>query len=146
MIYHLPTELSGKPTIRPGSGRKMMRKEHDKSPQDSTSKSVKGPYSVSDETVHSLSHVRHFATPRTAAHQASLSFSSSQSLLTLMFTESMMPSNHLILCHPYKWFLCWALNKQSNHLSGWPKTGPVYVCCSGMNIDCVHFTLKSIQI
>ena len=39
-------------------------------------------------------------TPWTAAHQASMSFSISQSLLKLMPTESMMPSNHIILCHP----------------------------------------------
>ena len=47
-----------------------------------------------------LSRVRLFATPWTAAHQASLSFAISQSLLKLMSTESVMPSNHLILCHP----------------------------------------------
>ena len=40
------------------------------------------------------------ATPWTAAHQASLSFTISQSLLKLMSTELVMPSNHLILCHP----------------------------------------------
>ena len=39
-------------------------------------------------------------TPWTTAHQASLSFTISQSLFKLMSTESMMPSNHLILCHP----------------------------------------------
>ena len=39
-------------------------------------------------------------TPWTAAHQASLSFTISQSLLKLMSIESVMPSNHLILCHP----------------------------------------------
>ena len=39
-------------------------------------------------------------TPRTAAHQASLSFTISWSLFKLMFIESVMPSNHLILCHP----------------------------------------------
>ena len=39
-------------------------------------------------------------TPPTAAHQATLSFTVSQSLLKLMFTESVMPSNYLILCHP----------------------------------------------
>ena len=38
--------------------------------------------------------------PWTAAHQASLSFTESQSLLTLMSMESVMPSNHLIPCHP----------------------------------------------
>ena len=48
----------------------------------------------------SLSHVQLFATPWTAAHQASLSITSSQSLLRLMFIESVMPSNHLILSHP----------------------------------------------
>ena len=50
--------------------------------------------------VQSLSRVQLFATPWTAAHQASLSFTISPSLLKLMFLESMMPSNHLILCHP----------------------------------------------
>ena len=41
-----------------------------------------------------------FATPWTAAHQVSLSFTISQSLLKLRSIESVMPSNHLILCHP----------------------------------------------
>ena len=48
----------------------------------------------------SLSHVPLFVTPWTAAHQASLSITNSQSLLKFMSTESVMPSNHLILCHP----------------------------------------------
>ena len=48
--------------------------------------------------VHSLTHVQLFVTPWTAAHQASLSFTISQSLLKLMSTESVMPSNHLIFC------------------------------------------------
>ena len=61
-----------------------------------------------------LSWVRLFATPWTAALQASLSFTVSWSLLKLMPTESVMPSNHLILCHhlhflpsvfPGSWFL-----------------------------------------
>ena len=47
-----------------------------------------------------LSHVRLFAIPWTAACQASLSITSSRSLLTLMSIESVMPSNHLILCRP----------------------------------------------
>ena len=50
--------------------------------------------------VQSLSCVQLFATPWTAVHQASLSITNSQSLLRLMFIESVMPSNHLILCHP----------------------------------------------
>ena len=51
-------------------------------------------------SVQSLSRVWLFATPWTAAHQTSLSITSSWSLLKLMSTESVMPSNHLILCHP----------------------------------------------
>ena len=51
-------------------------------------------------SVQSLSHVQLFATPWTAAHQASLTITNSQSLLKLMSTESVMLSNHLILCHP----------------------------------------------
>ena len=47
-----------------------------------------------------LSRVQLFATPWTAARQASLSITNSQSLLQLLSTESVMPSNHLILCHP----------------------------------------------
>ena len=50
--------------------------------------------------VQSLSPVLLFAAPWTAAHQASLSFTIFQSLLKLMSIESVMPSNHCILCHP----------------------------------------------
>ena len=50
--------------------------------------------------VESLSHVQLFATPWTAPCQASLSITNSWSLLKLMSIESVMPSNHLILCHP----------------------------------------------
>ena len=49
---------------------------------------------------HSFSHVQLFASPWAAAKQASLSITHSQSLHTLMTIESVMPSNHLILCHP----------------------------------------------
>ena len=51
-------------------------------------------------SVQSLSCVRLFATPWIAARQASLSITNSPSLLKLMSIESVMPSNHLILCHP----------------------------------------------
>ena len=47
-----------------------------------------------------LSHVQLFETPWTAAGQASLSVTNSRNLLKLMFIESVMPSNNLILCHP----------------------------------------------
>ena len=51
-------------------------------------------------SVQSLSHVQLFTTPWTAACQASLSITNSWSLLKLMSFESVMPSSHLILCHP----------------------------------------------
>ena len=57
--------------------------------------------SVQFSSVQSLSHVRLFVTPWTTAHQASLSNTNSQSLPKLKSIESVMPSNHLILCHPH---------------------------------------------
>ena len=51
-------------------------------------------------SVHSLSHVWLFVTPWTAARQASLSITNSRSSLRLTSIESVMPSSHLILCHP----------------------------------------------
>ena len=51
-------------------------------------------------SIQSLSRTWLFATPRTAARQASLSITNSQSLLKLMSIESVMLSNHLILCCP----------------------------------------------
>ena len=50
--------------------------------------------------VQSLTRVQLFVIPWTAAHQASLSIINSHSLLKLMSIESMMPSSHLIVCHP----------------------------------------------
>ena len=52
-------------------------------------------------SVQLLSHVQLFVTPWTTEHQASLSTTNSQSLPKLMSIESVMPSNHLILCHPF---------------------------------------------
>ena len=65
--------------------------------------SVRGSSSTklqSDSSAQSLSRVRLFVTPWTAARQASLSITNPQSLLKLMSTELVMPSNHLILCRP----------------------------------------------
>ena len=64
--------------------------------------------------VQSLSHVRLFVTPGTAAHQAPLSFTIFWSLLKLMSIESLIPSNHLILCCPI-----------SSHLQSFPASGSV---------------------
>ena len=55
---------------------------------------------VQFNSVQSLSRVWLFVTPWIAARQASLSITNSWSLLKLMSTESVMPSNHLMLCHP----------------------------------------------
>ena len=55
---------------------------------------------VTVSSVQWLSCVRLFATPWTAAHQASLSLTNSWSSLRLMSNESVTPSNHLILCRP----------------------------------------------
>ena len=52
-------------------------------------------------SVQSLGQVQFFVTPWTAARQAILSITNSQSLLKLMSVESVMPSNHLILCRPF---------------------------------------------
>ena len=94
-------------------------------------------------SVQSLSRVRLFATPWTVAYQASLSITNSWSLPKLMFIESVMPSNHLIFCHPIllspsifpsirvfsnesalhiRWIMYWNfsfLNQKSN--GGWRK-------------------------
>ena len=56
--------------------------------------------SIQSRSFQSLSRVRLFVTPWTAAHQALLSITNSWSLLKLISIKSVMPSNHLILCHP----------------------------------------------
>ena len=76
-------------------------------------------------SVQSLSHVQLFAIPWAAARQASLSITNSQSLLKLISIESVMLSNHLILCHP---LLLWpsifpsirGTNESVPHIR-WPK-------------------------
>ena len=57
---------------------------------------------MSISSVQSLSRVRLFETPWTAPSQASLAITNSRSLLKLMSIELVMPSNHLILCHPLR--------------------------------------------
>ena len=81
---------------------------------------------IGECSVQSLSCVRLFATPWTAARQASLSIANSQSLLKLMSIESVMPSNHLTLCHPLPLLpsICPSIRVFSNesvlHIK-WPK-------------------------
>ena len=74
-----------------------------------------------------LSCVRLFATPWTAVHQASLSIINSRSLLKLMSIESVMPSNHLIFCHPLLLLplvfpsIRWVFSNESALRIRWPK-------------------------
>ena len=78
----LPTEPQGKPGWL-GKSPKFLRTEN-----------------YNQSSVQLLSHVQLFATPWTTACQASLSIANSQNLPKLMSTESVMPSNYLILCRP----------------------------------------------
>ena len=76
--------------------------------------------------VQALSRVRLFATPWTAARQASLSITISQSSLRLLSIESVMPSNHLILCRPLLLLpsifpSIWVFSNESALLIRWPK-------------------------
>ena len=65
---------------------------------------LQSPFSIfsplAGHSVQLLSLVQLFVTPWTTAHQASLSITNSQTLLKPMSVESVMPSNHLLLCHP----------------------------------------------
>ena len=65
-----------------------------------TFRSKNDPLNVHFSSVQSLSRVQLFVIPSIAARQASLSITNSWSLLKLMPIESVMPSSHLILCHP----------------------------------------------
>ena len=76
-------------------------------------------------SVQSLGHVRLFVTPWAAACQASLSITNSRSSPKLMFIESVMPSNHLILCHPLLlpsvFPSIWVFSNESALHIRWPK-------------------------
>ena len=83
----------------------------------------------------SLTDVQLFMTPRTAARQASLSFTISRSLFKLLSIESVMASNHLILCHPpvpldfnlsqYRGVLQWVDSASSDQSIGASASAPV---------------------
>ena len=82
--------------------------------------------------VQSLSCVRLFATPWTAAHQASLSFTISRSLLKLMSIESVMLSNRFILCYPLLLLpsvfpSISVFSSESSLLVRWPKYWPYFL-------------------
>ena len=83
---------------------------------------------VQFSSVQSLSLVQLFVTPWTAAHQASLSITNSQSLLKLMLIELVMPSNHLIFCCP---------------VLLWPSIFPSIRVFSNESMRTVHRVVKS---
>ena len=68
--------------------------------QSEVSQKEKHQYSIQFSSVQSLSRIWIFATPWITARQASLSITNSRSSLRLTFIESVLPSSHLILCHP----------------------------------------------
>ena len=79
-------------------------------------------------SVQLLSCIQHFATPWTVAHQGSLFFTISWSLLKLMSFESVMPSNHLILCcslllPPSGFPSIWVFSSESALHIRWPSIG-----------------------
>ena len=97
-----------------------------------------------DDVVQLLSYIQFFVTPWTATRQASLSFTISWSSFKLVSTESVMPSNHLILCHPFSscpqpflasgsFPMCWlfASGGQSIGASALASVLPVHICREG---------------
>ena len=120
-------------------------------------------YHIQFSSVQMLSHVQLFATPWTAARQASLSITNSQSLLKLMSIRSMMPSSNLIFCHPLlllpsifpsirvfsnesvlsiRWPKCWSFSfsiSPSNEYSGF-----ISFRIDWFNLLIVQGTLKSL--
>ena len=120
--------------------------------------------SMSISSVQSLSHVQPFATPWTAASQAPLSITDSQSLLKLMSFESVMPSNHLILCRPLlplppippsirvfssesalciRWPKYWSFSFRINPSIEY--SGLIYFRMDWLDLLAVQGTLKSLQ-
>ena len=98
-----------------------------------------------------LSRVQLFVTPWTAAHQASLSITNSQSLLKLTSIESVMPSSHLILCHPL--FLLHSIfprtrvfsNKSVLHIR-WPKYWSFSISSSNEHSGLISFRMDWVDL
>ena len=114
-------------------------------------------------SVQSLSRVQLFVTPWPSACQASLSITNSRSLFKLMSIESVMPSNHLILCHPLLLLpsifpSIWVFSNESVLHTRWPKywsfsfsispsneySGPISFRMDWLDLLAVQETLKSL--
>ena len=117
------------------------------------------------QSVQSLSRVRLFVTPWIAARQASLSITNSQNLLKFMSIESVMPSSHLILCHPLllltpiptsirvfstesvlriRWPKCWSFSFSINTSNEHP--GLISFRVDWLDLLAVQGTLKSLLL
>ena len=99
-----------------------------------------------DFVIQLLSRVQLFATPWAAAHQASLSFPISRSLLKLMSFESVMPSDHLILCYPLLFLPSFfpSIRVFSNELAlhlRWPKYWSFSISPSNEYSGLISFTM-----
>ena len=98
-----------------------------------------------------LSHVQLFATPWTAARQASLSITSSWSLFKLMSIESVMSSNHLILCHPLLLLpsifpSISVFSNESFLLIRWPKYWSFSISPSNENSELISFRMDWLDL
>ena len=94
--------------------------------------------------------VRLFATPRTAARQASLSITNSWSLLKLMSIESVMLSNHLILCHPLLLLSIFPSirvfsNESAFHIR-WPKYWSFSISPSSEHLELISFRMDWLDL
>ena len=98
-------------------------------------------------SVQSLSHVWLFVTPWTAARQASLSITNSQSLLRLMSIESVMPSNHLILRCPFSSCLqSFAASGSFSIILYWKVFTPVCLCIFGCFYTTTVVVTKTVKL
>ena len=98
-----------------------------------------------DSSVQSLSRVQLFETPCTAACQASLSFTNSQSLFKFMSIELVMPSNHFILCHPLLLPSIFPSTRVFSHESAlhirWPKYSSFSISSSNEYAGLISFRI-----
>ena len=107
--------------------------------------------SASSSSVQLLSHVRLFVTPWTESWQVSLSITNSQRLLKLMSIESVMPSNHLILCHPLLFLpsifpSIRVFSKESAFCIWWPKYWNFSISPSNEYSGLISFTVDSFDL
>jgi len=107
--------------------------------------------SASSSSVQLLSHVRLFVTPWTESCQVSLSITNSRRLLKLMSIESVMPSNHLILCHPLLFLpsifpSIRVFSKESAFCIWWPKYWNFSISPSNEYLGLISFRMDWLDL